>query len=102
MSDRAIRRALDDANSADVTRELEHRERAARRHTMWALLGVSPAAALPLVAAASTFGVLALVGAMTAISTREALRAVRARRDAAALRERLHYLTSDWTYADRG
>ena len=83
------------ANVADVSRELEARERAARRHTVWALLGVSPAAAIPLVATASEFGMWALLAGMTAVALRETLGAVRAHRDVAELREKLHSLTCD-------
>ena len=95
--DRIVRRALEAEDVIDVSRELDGRERAARRHTIWALLGVSPVAVIPLVATASEFGVWAFLAAMSVVAARETLLAVRAHRDASELRERLHALTSEWS-----
>ena len=89
--------ALRRADAEDVARLLAERERAARRHTLWALLGVSPAGLIPMIGAVSEFGVPVLVAGMTAIAATETLRAVRARGEAQALRERLHALTTEWT-----
>ena len=89
--------ALREADIADVTRRLEERERSASRHTLWAVLGVSPAGLLPLIGTASEFGVAALITGVAAITVVEAVRAIRARGEAARLRSQLEELTAPWT-----
>ena len=95
--DRAARHAIDGATVADLTRELAACERAGRRHRAWALLGISPAAAIPLFAAAAEWGFWAFIAGMLAVATREALKAVEAHRRASTLRSQLHDLTKEWS-----
>jgi hypothetical protein len=91
---REAEKVLANADAADVTERLRVRESQARRHTLWALLGVSPIGLIPLVATTSEFGVAALAGGMLVITVREALRAMSAHSEVSELREELHRLTS--------
>ena len=81
--------ALDKSEAEELAIELEKRERAARRHTIWAVLGVSPAGLIPLIAATNDFGVAALVVGVVCITGIEAWRAAKARGDASELRAKL-------------
>lgn len=87
-------RVLEKADAADIAERLRVRESEARRHTLWALVGISPVGLIPLVATTSEFGVAALVGGMLVITVREALRAMSAHSEVSELREELHSLTS--------
>jgi len=58
------------------------RRRAARRHTLWAILGVSPTTLIPLLAAVHDFGPEIVGVAAVVIVAIEGWRAVRARTDA--------------------
>ncbi len=89
--------SLDRADASDLQCQLNERERAARRHTVWALLGLSPAGLIPLFAVANELGGYALFGAAIVISGIEASRAIKARGEALELREKLHSLSSPWT-----
>lgn len=78
--------ALQQSEVDDLSAQLESREAAARRHGLWAVLGVSPAALVPLIATASDFGVTALVAGSILVTGVEAWRALRARASAARIR----------------
>ena len=92
-----VRRQLDELDASDVEERLERREKDARRHTLWALLGVSPSALIPLVAAGSELGVWAVIVGMLVVVTKESLAAFRAHGEASDLREELHRLRSEWS-----
>jgi hypothetical protein len=79
-------------------RELEEQVRAARsaarRHTLWAVLGVSPGAVIPLLLTIHELG-MAVIGAFSVfVAGVESWRAIQARMDAAELQERLSSLSS--------
>ena len=94
---RALQKRLEEADADDITSRLAERERDAKRHTLWALLGVSPAALIPLVATASELGVWAVLVGMSLVVVKEALAAFKARADVSELREELHQLRSEWS-----
>ena len=89
--------AIEASEAAELAVEIEAREQAARRHTLWALLGVSPAGLIPLLAASSDFGVAALLTGAVCITGIEAWRALRARAEAAELRDELRHRASSTT-----
>lgn len=88
--DGGLQRRLDEADTQDIAARLAEKERKAKLHTMWAVLGVSPAALIPLIATASEFGVWAAAVGMSVIVVKEAVAAMGAGRDASALRRELH------------
>lgn len=76
----------------DLEREVATHRAAARRHTFWAALGVSPAAALPLFVSFDTIGFVGVGIAVALISGLEAWRAVRSNRAAFQAEARLKRL----------
>ena len=76
----------------DLLDQLQKREGARERHTMWALIGISPGAAVPLLLSLSQFGGSALAAGVLLMTGREAWRAVCAKRDVAELRQALKEL----------
>ncbi len=70
----------------DLLDQIQDREVAHQRHMMWAVLGVSPGAVIPLLVSMSRIGVAALVGAVFLMTGVEAWRAIKAKREVAALK----------------
>lgn len=83
------RAALVDAERRDLELELESRRSAAHRHALWAMLGVSPGAVIPLLASFHEMGMVALAIGVLLVTGVEAWRAIQARMDAAELVQRL-------------
>lgn len=82
----------DDSSSTVVEvemRDLQDRREellnAARRHTLWAVLGLSPGAIIPLVVSVGEMGMGVFVAALVAMTGTETVRAVRARLEADAI-----------------
>jgi hypothetical protein len=82
---------LEALNRAELTQQMEARRKAARRHGLWAVLGLSPAAFVPLILMAHELGIAIAAGCTFFVSGVEAWRAFQAHMDAkeceAALRE---------------
>ena len=76
----------------DLLDRLQEREAAHHRHTMWALIGVSPGALIPLVISMSQVGASVLAGSVFLMTAVEGWRALRAKRDVAELKETLREL----------
>lgn len=74
-------RALLLSQRDDLEERLRVRRRAARRHTLWAVLGVSPATLIPLLAAVHDFGPEIAGFAAVLVLGVEGWRAVQARAD---------------------
>ena len=65
----------------ELNREIEAKRRSCRRHGIWALLGVSPAALLPILGLAVDFGGGVALAACVFVSGLESWRAVQAHAD---------------------
>ena len=85
----ATARAFLESERLDTLERLNSRMAAVRRHTLLALLGVSPAVLFPLLATFGDSGVVLLAAVITLMMGLEASRALRARRDAAELKRAL-------------
>jgi hypothetical protein len=84
------------ASTRAELRESAERERAsARRHALWALLGVSPGALVPLVGSAAEFGFAGLLAIGVAVFGIEGWRSIRASREAAKLERQLEQLDAE-------
>lgn len=77
----------------DLQEQLEARQAAVRRHTFWAVLGVSPGAAIPLLMTFGDVGVTAVLVGMAAMTGLEGWRALRARKDVTNLETQMHELS---------
>jgi hypothetical protein len=73
---------LEALNRAELTQQLEARRKAARRHGLWAVLGLSPAAVVPFILTAHELGIAVAVGCTVFVSGVEAWRAIQAHMDA--------------------
>lgn len=78
----SVERTLEILDQAELTQELEKRRMAARRHGLWAVLGLSPAAIVPFIATAHEFGIAAASACTIFVSGMEAWRAIQAHMDA--------------------
>lgn len=82
---------LEKLDRAELTQQLQARRKAARRHGLWAVLGLSPAAVVPLILTAHELGIAIAAGCTVFVSGVEAWRAIQAHMDAkeceAALRD---------------
>ncbi len=87
------RRILLESERKDLEEQQLSRRAAARRHTLWALLGVSPTAAIPLLAA-TRFGVGMFAILSLCVAVVEAWNAIRAHMDATDIEGRLKRLSS--------
>ena len=76
----------------DLLDRLHEREEARQRHTMWALIGASPGAIVPLIISMSQLGASVLAGSVVMMTAVEAWRAVRAKREVADLKKALKLL----------
>jgi len=81
--------AIKEAERRDLIESLAVTRKAARRHTFWAAMGVSPGAALPLFFSLSEVGLVGVVAASGVVAALEAWRAVKANRKADDIAERL-------------
>jgi hypothetical protein len=79
----------------EVEAEVGERRRAARWHTLWAFLGVSPAGALPMLGLGWDFGFGGVMMAGILITGIEAWRAVQAQADRREAEERLRQLRAE-------
>lgn len=87
-----------DVAARELQAEIYDKRRSARRHTLWASLGVSPAGVLPMLGLGWDFGIAAVVSVSVAVSGIEAWRAVQAWADVREAEESLRQLppaTSD-------
>lgn len=98
----------DDSSSTVVEvemRDLQDRREellnAARRHTLWAVLGLSPGAIIPLVVSVGEMGMGVFVAALVAMTGTETVRAVRARREADAIGPPCHAVTAPRVHGTR-
>jgi len=87
--ERSGERAVARTHTADLRRRLAERRAAARRHGTWALLGLSPAALIPLVLWGNEYGVIGAVAASALVTITETWRAFKAGRDADRIEVRL-------------
>jgi len=83
------RDALRESERRDLEERLRRARSSARRHGLWAILGFSPGALIPMLGAAHEFGVGAVVGVSFFVVGWEAWRAVQAHMDAAELAAKL-------------
>ena len=86
---RATPRAFLEAERVDLLERLNSRQVAVRRHTLLAILGVSPSVLLPAVGTFGDGGVVALALIILLMIGLESTRAVRAKRDVAELKRAL-------------
>lgn len=85
---------LEALDGVELTQELGERRKAARRHGLWAILGLSPAAVVPFIATAHEFGI-ALASACTVfVSGIEAWRAFQAHMDARECEARIRHTSA--------
>lgn len=86
--------ALLESERAELETTLRATRAAARRHTLWGLLGVSPGALIPLIATANQFGLVVAAGFGIVLAGVELWRGARLFNVAAGLEHRLK-ATSD-------
>ena len=79
----------------ELLARIDEREAAVRRHTIWAVLGVSPGAVIPLFLTLGQMGWLSLLIAMVLMVVWELFKAGRARAEANELREELRRLDDE-------
>ena len=82
-------RAVREIERRELLDRIHEREDDRHRHTLWALVGVSPGALVPLVVSVSQLGASALAGSVFVMTALEAWRAWRAKKDVINLREAL-------------
>lgn len=92
--------AVLESERRDLEEQLQKRRRASRRHTLWAVLGVSPGAIVPLLAVASEFGITVVAALSFFVAAVEAWRAVQARADAQEIEEKLRQVSSALELSD--
>lgn len=85
-------RGLVESERADLEAAIEEARAAGRRHTTWALLGMSPGALVLIIAAGHEYGVVAALLASLGISGIEVWRGLKASRRVTALQDRLEDL----------
>ena len=90
--------ALLESEQAELETTLRATRAAARRHTLWGLLGASPGALIPLIATANQFGIAVAAGLSVVLAGVELWRGARLFNVAAALEHRLK-ATSDALHA---
>jgi len=83
------RRPVMAADREDLRERLQERRRAARRHTFWAAMGVSPAALIPVLGTLNELGMGLAVSLSAVVMVVEAWRAQRATREADAIERAL-------------
>ena len=90
---------MDDAESGlhalerrDLEEQLAAKEAQVRKHTFWAVLGVSPGAILPLIFSLGELGIAALVVGVVAMTVLEVWRAYRAQAEVTAIERSLRAL----------
>ncbi len=88
MTEKASR-AVVQSTRVELEGAVRRKRAAARRHGLWALLGISPGAAVPLLGSAAEFGVAGLLAIGTAVFVVEGWRSVRATRAANDLEREL-------------
>jgi hypothetical protein len=81
--------ALLESERAELSAELVRTRAAARRHTLWGLLGASPAALVPLIVTANHYGIAAAGGLCVLLAGVELWRGARLFNVAAGLETRL-------------
>ena len=87
-------RSLREAEVRDLEEQVRAARSAARRHTLWAVLGVSPGAAIPLRLSVHELGLAMIVVFSVFVTGVERWRALQARMDAVELRQRLLEISS--------
>ena len=86
--------AVLESERAELEAQCRATRAAARRHTLWGLLGVSPGAVIPLIVTANHFGIAMAAGLSTLLAGVELWRGARLFNAAAGLENRLQ-ATSD-------
>ena len=87
--------AIVELQKGDLLDQIQERESAHRRHLMWAVIGVSPGAVIPLLVSMSQVGATALVGGAFLMTAVEAWRAIKAKREVAELKVTLNELGAE-------
>lgn len=82
------------AERRDLSEALTKSRKAARRHTFWAAMGVSPGAALPMFLSLNEAGLIGVVVASCGVACLEMWRALKANREADAIEAQLDQLDS--------
>lgn len=88
-------RAVAESTRAELESAVRRKRAAARRHGLWALLGISPAAAIPLLGTTAEFGVAGLLAIGAAVFAIEGWRSIRANRAANELEREMGDLDAE-------
>lgn len=85
---------LETLERAELRQELEAKRVAARRHGLWAMVGLSPAAVVPLIVTAHEFGIVVASACTVFVSGVEAWRAIQAHMDAQECEARIRAVSA--------
>ena len=88
-------RTVVESTRAELHRAVLRKRAAARRHGLWALLGISPGAAVPLLGSTAEFGMAGLLAIGAAVFAVEGWRSIRASRAANELERELGDLDAE-------